>query len=173
MHVKGLPENVREFYEILNYEKDIYFSRIFDAELGPSYPCNDGTIVSDIFGACAWSVWSCMFSGDGTYFGEDAVKPREDGRSNIFIESKRLSLKIEIYSEEPGVGFAEHYIVDNGVMIENEECKYEEYWVDDINPLTKENIEEELGIAITTDEFKAAVKDGVIIRGGFNAEYTF
>ena len=24
MHVKGLPENVREFYEILNYEKDIY-----------------------------------------------------------------------------------------------------------------------------------------------------
>ena len=95
MRVKGKKKDVLEFIDILNYKSKICFYRIFSAYQDSEYEYDGDKCAVQITGDCAWSVWLCMFSGDGTYFGEDATKPKKDGTSNILIESKRLNLKIE------------------------------------------------------------------------------
>lgn len=78
------------------------------------------------------------------------------------LESKRLNLDIEVYSEECGCCFQEHYIIVNGNIVADECVDWYEYYIGDYN--TKEEAEEELEIEITDQEWK---HDYYISRGGF------
>ena len=86
---------------------------------------------SYLSGYCAWSVYSCMFGTPHTYY-DDFITEKYGNKYIGFMgttlpdESRRLNLKIELYSEEPGCGFMEHYLIDNGEILIEDCVDYEE-----------------------------------------------
>ena len=95
-----------------------YFSRIaIDYVDRQPYVSNYGEEGDCYTGDCAWSIKSCMFNGEHTYFGKG------ENPNLVCIENvtKDLGLRTEIWSEEPGMEFCEHYYIDNGNVIV-EEC---------------------------------------------------
>ena len=91
----------------------------------------DEANASYISGYCAWSVYSCMFGTSHTYY-DDFITEKYGNKYIGFMgttlpdESRRLNLKIEVYSEEPGCGFMEHYLIDNGEILIEDCVDYEE-----------------------------------------------
>lgn len=80
------------------------------------------------------------------------------------LESKRLNLDIEVYSEECGMCFQEHYVIINGDTVISECVDWQEYAIYDYD--TKEEAEKDLGIEITDEEWESC--DDYISRGGFD-----
>ena len=80
---------------------------------------------------CAWSAYTCMFNGPGSYYYHYS-KELIYG-THVQEQAKRLQLEIEIYSEEPGAGFQEHYLVDNfgNLIINEEKDDYREIYIDE------------------------------------------
>lgn len=104
MKVTGKKENIDRLINILQYKDDEYkLARIFSADV-----VDRKDTYAFICGDCAWSIHSCMGIGEGTYSKDN------DEITNIKYLSKVLGLKIEILSDEPGMGFCEHYFYDNG-----------------------------------------------------------
>lgn len=132
LSVIGRKECVDELVNILNakynYTKEEFshIPHMFRCFL-ESYDIIDtyGLLVhADIFVNCAWSVYSCMFNGPGTYY-DDYITDRKRNKygfaTNILEISKNLGLWIEIWSEEEGFCFEEHYIINQGILIKDEE----------------------------------------------------
>lgn len=113
MRIKGAEKDVKEFIDILTYKHPdkLHFARIFSAEIVQT-DSRDNLYIADICGDCAWSVYSCMFTGPMSYY--TSHHKADSTLSNISIESKRLHLDIEIYSTKIGMGFAEHYLIKQG-----------------------------------------------------------
>lgn len=143
MKVYGKKENVQSFINIMEAEyyyneNDIYvsceeqrhFFRIFDTyydeeELKQAKDNENISIMID--GTCAWSVEVCM--NDGGYYKDIRTRYKEKAKgTTLQDESKTLDLIIEVYSEEIGVGFQEHYLYDRGVKIYDECVDYEELY---------------------------------------------
>lgn len=89
--------------------------------------------------------------------------PKEFRGTTLDKESKRLNLMIEVYSEECGEAFQEHYLFDNGDTIIDECVDYNEYYIGDYN--SKAEAEDELDIEITDEEWNCG--EEYIKRGGF------
>lgn len=95
----------------------------------------DGKIAKYLHGVCAWSVYSCMMPGTYTYYfdaisgvhGELAL----EHATNLLLASEELGLDIEVYSKEPGVGFAEHYLIKQGELEIDDETEYRCQWDED------------------------------------------
>jgi hypothetical protein len=85
----------------------------------------------------------------------------------LFEACEMFNVDMEVYSEEPGCCFQEHYLVINGDVLVDECEEWNEYWLDDYE--TKEEAEEELGIVITNEEWESG--DSFISRGGFGEWY--
>ena len=136
MKIKGKETNVKEFLTIIQYKhpKEIHFARIFSAEILNEYTDKNNQYIAEVAGDCVWSVYYCMFTGFATYY-TDTCKEIPT-LSNIPKESKRLNLDIEIYSTEPGMCFAEHYIVKNGNIEIDETTHYERHYYESVDPLT-------------------------------------
>ena len=127
MHVKGKKENVDAFFaELRDYERVPHFWRVFSADMLLLQSEPDGTVVAEIIGDCAWSVHCCMCDGEGTY-----AKDCPEVSTSLQKESERLSLAIEVFSEEYGVGFQEHYRYENGAETACEETDWDSYWFDE------------------------------------------
>lgn len=119
-------ENVDEFISMLTYDnQERYFARIFSADVYEETEI-DGKYTAKVSGDCAWSVYSCMCDGVFTYYD----KGRDEHLTCLAVETERLDLSVEIFSEEPGVGFAEHYLYKNGDCIIEDEVELAEYWWD-------------------------------------------
>lgn len=135
--------------------------RVFEAE---STKETDNSI--EISGYCAWSVETCMFDGDGTYQSGDTT-----GKGTTIDKiSKELNLDIEIFSEESGMEFAEHYIIIDGRITVAEETKFSEFCLEDYE--TPEEANEDLGLSgadrITAEEWEKGKEEGYIRRGGYS-----
>lgn len=135
---------------LTDYKKHFY--RVFEADVLEEGK-QDDKYYAIITGDCAWSVYSCMMSGPGSYYSNNVNdnELRKEHSTTLVLESKSLKLKIKVYSAEPGMCFAEHYLIDNGEVIKNEEYDYNEFSLEDYN--TKEEAESELGIKITDEEW--------------------
>lgn len=161
MKVKsGKEENIKEFLEIMradyNYNEEgvnvcntRHFFRIFEAEpqqiaegkenkdleIGKD---DDGKFYMIIDGYCAWSIYMCMFSGEGTYYYCKANAEHGDKSMGVHIEeiSKELKLDIEIFSEETGLEFMEHYIIEEGDLVLEEEFDYQELYDEETDEYT-------------------------------------
>ena len=74
--------------------------------------------------------------------------------SHILYEANRLGLYIEIISTEPGMGFSEHYLINQGVLVIDEENEYREYCIDDLP--TVADFKKEYGISpnMTEEQYK-------------------
>lgn len=181
MRVKGKKENIEEFikvmkadynYNTMEFTADRHMYRIFEAYLETDIEeVDDDVYAVTINGDCAWSVNSCMFDNGFSYYGRNKNDYGDKFRgTTVPIESKRLELDIEIFSEETGCCFMEHYIVRKG-DVEVDECvDYYEYYVEDYE--TKEEAEEDLDIKITDEEWdNREDNDYYINRGGIEWDF--
>lgn len=159
-------EDVNAFVDMMTYEnKERYFARIFSADPYDEEE-KDGRYSVMIAGDCAWSVYSCMCSGPWSYYGQG----NNSDLTNLEIETKRLGLTVEIYSQEPGIGFAEHFIYDNGNCLVGEETDFSEYWNDEFE--TTEEFMEEYGLDLTPTQCDELEENGYVTIGGFDEVFT-
>ncbi len=130
MHVKGKRENIEEFVKVMtDYERPQHFWRVFSAYTDYRAPDQDGLTIASIAGDCAWSVYSCMCIGPCTYAGD----VDESRRTSLQKESERLQLEIEVFSDEPGMCFQEHYLYNKGdeLVAECVDCVH--HWFEEIS----------------------------------------
>ena len=172
MYVKGSKENVEDFikmiksnydYGTMEFEHNRHMFRVFSADEGELEALGDNTYGVAIDGDCAWSVATCMLE-DG-YYARCKNKYGDKFRGTTLVqESKNLNLEIEVFSEESGCCFQEHYVVRYGVLEVDECVDWYEYFIDEYD--TKKEAEADLGIKITAQEWKAKE---IITRGGFDS----
>lgn len=172
MCVKGKKENIEEFIKVIqaNYDYntnefscDRHMFRVFGAYDSEIEELDNNIYQVIINGDCAWSVASCMFE-DGYYKDVKERYPDNFKGTTLQLESARLNLDIEVFSEESGCCFQEHYIIIKG-NIECDECvDWEEYCLCDYK--TKKEAEIELEIEITDEEWN---DEEYISRGGFES----
>lgn len=167
-------------YGTMEFSHRKHFYRIFEVlDLDEEINGVEKTKIVEI--ECAWSVYCCMFDGPLSYYSECTMMPQKNipnyyvphgGRdrdmekekefaawhiihsTHIMAETKRLGLFVEIISEEPGVGFQEHYVINQSTLVKNEESEFEEYYIGDND--TKEDWEKDCGckIPLTAEEYK-------------------
>jgi hypothetical protein len=171
MMVKGKHDDIAKFYNAMSQNGNIYMGRGAEAEIDydDNYDC-EGHDRATIDGWCKWSIQSALYDNaismrrepEMWHFGGDVDKTQLEFIT--FVEaSKRWNLEVEVYSEEPGCCFQEHYIVRNGVVEVDDCIEWNEYWVDYYE--TKEEAEAELEMKITDEEWE----EGLVQRGGFGA----
>ena len=173
-----------------NYEEGRHFYRVFSADVMDEGTIDDGWV--QIIGSCAWSVYSCMMEGNATYSEKEfdkyqktkqeieALKKSPDlaSKNNYFFakekiekeflasslirESKLLNLTIEVFSEEYGCCFEEHFVIKNGEVLVDECVEAYEIYTEDYESVEKLN--EEHGTNFSEHEFK---EEMCLIKGGF------
>ena len=170
MRVKGKKENVDEFFkELRDYQHIPHFWRVFSAEMKDLEDCADGTCVAEIIGDCAWSVDCCMLDGPGSYAND---RPQES--TSLKKESERLQLEIEVFSEEPGCAFQEHYHYACGKEIANESVEWKMYIFeqDEYDPDSREEAFElfldDIGMAKSGLSLSDLRFDDTLSIGGFD-----
>ena len=171
MYVKGSKEDVEEFikvikadydYGTMKFSHDRHMFRVFSADEVEIEKRDDGKYGVVINGDCAWSVQSCMLE-DGYYARCKAQYGDQFRGTSLENESENLNLEIEVFSEECGCCFQEHYVIRNG-YVDVEECvEWHEYFIDEYD--TKEEAEKDLEIEITDQEWE--IRE-IITRGGFD-----
>lgn len=167
MMVVGSKDNVKELAAIMNYEHpEKKMCRIFSAYVYEEDTMPNGEYYAKISGDCAWSVYVCMFDGAHTY----ASQISDPEVTTLPAESARLNLDIEVYSDEPGVGFAEHYRIINGVVKVFEEAELEEYWYNAARDgdFSKYKKEMEFPEWLTEDMFE---EDDIVRVGGYEEKF--
>lgn len=116
-----------------------------------------------IWGDCAWSVYCCMLDkqGNWSYYGRLKESYPDTFKGTTLIDlSARFGLIIEIWSEEPGMCFREHYIIQNGVMIVDE-CIDTVWHMLDGYANYNEYIQDYTSNPISEEVFNQAIKDNV------------
>lgn len=173
MCVKGTKANVEEFIKVIQADYDYntmkfnykrHFFRVFEAHCDELEQLDEDVYQALISGYCAWSVSSCMLEY-GYYRDIKARYPNEFRGTTLKKESKRLNLAIEVYSEECGCEFQEHYIFIDGQTKASEYVDYHEYYIGEFN--SKAEAEEELDVEITDEEWNSG--EEYIQRGGFES----
>lgn len=184
MKITGKKENVEAFVQIMqndyNYNEGHvqevkHLWRVFDADIFDEIEWSSGLYSAFVSDNCAWSVKSCMCNGEYTYqndFGND------EGCKGTTCqdESKELDLVIEVFSEEHGFSFQEHFIWVRGIQW-TEECVdyYEPYYdpeeftpeefIEEYNRLARESGNDEF------PEYEELEPDRSYEIGGFIWEY--
>lgn len=135
--VSKRKQSVERFLAILNYKdyglkdsRGLYLARTFSAECEDGILKEDGLFYADVYGDVAWSIHTCWIGGTASYH-NDATNKYPDGDpkfsvwnyrdgihySNLIITipelCKLLKCAIEIWSDEGGIGFQEHYLIDS------------------------------------------------------------
>lgn len=150
MAITGKENKVEELIQIMQNRYDgtpdepLHLWRVFSADetMRMRYDDTKDVVTVTIDGECAWSVASCML--EGGYQARFNSNGQRNG-TTLEKETKRLGLVVEIYSEEPGCTFMEHYIIASGNLIADECVDWKQYFmedfecVDDFNKTTGEN----------------------------------
>ena len=136
MRIQGKPNDVAEVikviqadynYDTMQFSADKHLFRVFDADI------MDDEIVGNvrdvvINGSCAWSVFSCMMEGDGTYYSSFKDTYVQFRGTTLVQLSKKYSVMIEVYGEESGCEFQEHYLIHNGELLIDDTVRYIELY---------------------------------------------
>lgn len=178
MCVKGTKENIEEFIKVIDagydysemkFDYDRHLFRVFSSYYDEIEDLGDNVYQVIINGDCAWSVSCCMFDGYLSYYNNIKERyPNEFRGTTLPIESEKLNLDIEVFSEECGEGFQEHYVISNGIINVDDSVDYQTYYMD--NYETKEEAEEDVGRSITDEEWEDG--NGCIEVGGFDWDFT-
>ena len=165
MYVRGNCKDIEKFYDAMCQKGNIYMGRGADAEI--EFESEDRACIT---GWCKWSVVSAMVTNAESMRSEPNMWWWGDGKTSeglefitLFEACKKWNLDMEVYSEESGCCFQEHYVFVDGELICEECVEWNEYCIEDYE--TKEEAEAELGIEITDEEWGSG--DAFIGRGGF------
>ena len=113
--IRKFIEDVRDNGEFLAYDGIFTKEEEFDPGLILEI---DGCVAYDVGFGCKWSfVTSFEEDGVNAMFGKD---PEFSKHLHDFCADHGVG--VEIYSEEPGVGFEEHYIIAPSGRIAESEC---------------------------------------------------
>jgi hypothetical protein len=103
--------------------KHKHFFRVFDCYDEDGYEkCEDNMVAKQVWGYCAWSVFSTMVSTDGISYYRGCLESYPKIFMGTTLQEQSRDCEIEIFSEEPGMGFAEHYHYLKGECLADE-CK--------------------------------------------------
>ena len=148
MNVQGTKERVENFIKVIkaNYDYnsdtcecdyDRHLFRVFEADVF-SDTINESNIRTiEIVGQCAWSVYSCMCEGGSTYYND--FKTEKGFKGTTLQKESALGLAIQVYSEESGCAFQEHFVYVNGETIAEECIDWEENYIDNEDDLAEYN----------------------------------
>ena len=175
MRVRGSYEAIDEMERRLtDYDHTPHFWRVFEADRvdEPSRQ-GDGSadMVAEFDGTCAWSVNACMCDGPLTYAGDFSKNPETAPCcTSLAKTAEELGIDIEVFSEEPGMGFAEHFLYDNEgtVLIEDTVDFYEVWWDRDEYPTFAEFAKNEETYGLTEKDFG---DEDYATVGGFDWEF--
>ena len=164
MKVRGNKEDIEQFYKAVNQEGKIWMGR--GAETDLTFEEDDEAFLS---GWCKWSVISALVDNAVSMRTEPEkwyCGPEEEEHEYITLYEacKRWNIVMEVYSEECGCQFQEHFICDKGDVICEDCVHWEEYDIGDYE--SKEEAEEDLDVEFTDEEW-ANHDDYRITRGGF------
>lgn len=173
-------ENLKEFRNVVYADYDYRFDKFScDRHMFrflPDTMMDNGIWETDdgyrmtFSGACAWSVYDCMFKGAGTYYDKVlnmcAATKQEFHGTDIITESRNLGLDIEIYSQELGMCFEEHYIIKHGELVCDEERDIHPVFYD-VPDIDWEEFRSLVGYRGSEEDFWTEHPDGVIVQGGF------
>ena len=131
MQIKGSKDGIKRFYEAMTQEKDVWMGRGADCYIEFE---DDNT--ASINGSCKWSIQSALIdnamsmdyqkkTGEG-YWSWDEESQKRD-YITLFEACKKYHVNMEVYSEEPGCEFQEHYKYENGCELEDCVDYSEEY----------------------------------------------
>ena len=151
-----------------------HFFRIFEVHSDDVLQSNAMIKTMSIQIECAWSVYSCMFPGHLTYYNDFAqrIEPRREGQSpedydkyiqsqirrqqnatNVYDLTRELNLLVEIVSEETeGLFFQEHYVIDAGKLILDEQFNIVDLWPSDYDEYLKCKEKYNLDLNINNDD---------------------
>lgn len=160
--IKGAKENVLKVFDAFKqekYEDGPHMYRIFEANADDEpVQVDDGEFILGISGYCAWSIHSCMFP-DSLYF----TKGTSPNAVDILTLSEQHQVQVEMYSEEPGVGFQEHYYINRGELVIDDIAEdYTSVYMDAYESV--DEIFEDLGVRISEEQFK---NEEFVDIGGF------
>lgn len=155
MRIRGKRKEVKRFIDCLKADYDYtdgkkpankHFFRVFDCYDEDEYEnVGDGLVEKYVWGYCAWSVHSCMCEGESTYY-ENVKENHPKTFMGTCLREASKNLQVEIFSEETGMCFAEHYYYNNGQCVCDEcsEIKYKEKGEDYViyNPYRRKRTEE-------------------------------
>lgn len=162
MRLRGKRTDIESFYNALTQQGDIWMGRGACGDL--EFEDND---YACIVGYCKWSIVSALIDcaismkkdPNGWYFGDH--KPSEF--ITLWEACRKWNLDMEVYSEEGGMGFQEHFICSKGNILCEDCVEWADYYLDDYE--TKEEAEEELGVEFTDEEWDNRYDQ--VTRGGF------
>ena len=166
MKVKGNRGDIEQFCKAMMQDGTVYMGRGADADIEFE---NENS--ASLQGWCKWSIQSALIDNaismrtepNRWFFGE-GVNSEELEFITLFEACKRWNIVMEVYSEECGLQFQEHFLCDKGEIIYQECIEWEEYDVYDYE--TKQEAEDDIGVEFTDEEW-ANQDDGRITRGGF------
>ncbi len=119
--------SIERFGRILHYEdNEYYLYRVLEANTDEAIIEENGYYYQTILGHVAWSA--------GNWFRpDDERKPSENGAVFITLTelTKKLSIAVEIFSEESGCCFAEHIACNDGIITINEYTPYTSLYAED------------------------------------------
>lgn len=138
MKIKGSKSAIERVVNCLKAHYDYkdgkpahkHFFRVFNTQLVEKQKIDENTYFAYIIGDCAWSVFSCMCRGKDTYYNEFKERYPNTFNGTDLLEQSR-NCTIEIFSEEGGIGFSEHYLFKNqqkliDVCVDTETAGYDE-----------------------------------------------
>ena len=137
-------KKLERLLKIMNYKDNVYYIyRCFGADsetditTTDNYTGNEPLYKVKIFGDVAWSCYKWFETEENK---QDKVVLRYDGANIIYgnahyitldILCKKLGIGIELFSEEPGCCFQEHYHVNHKGEILTSDCvEWHEIWCD-------------------------------------------
>lgn len=117
MQVNGEHKNIEKFYEALTQKNDIWMWRGAEADIA----YEDEAKRAFIDGYCKWSICAALIknalsmkeqkeTGERYWSGIDDVKEF----LTLFEACKKYHVNMEVFSEELGERFQEHYKYENG-----------------------------------------------------------
>jgi len=135
MKIRGKEKDVARFVKCLkadyNYNEGKpehkHFFRIFDC-YDDEYEIEkdaNGICTQLVWGYCAWSVASCMRGCEDYSYYESCKEKFPDTFMGTNLKEQTKNLEVEIFSEEPGMSFSEHYYYKNGKCILDDTCDLE------------------------------------------------
>ena len=170
--IKAVSKKKEALEQLIQYLQNEYDQgphpwRVFDAEGEDEITKEKELYTVKIRGYCAWSVYSCMFEGTSTYQSEYGA---EDKNGKTISEMcRKLKVAVEIFSDEPGIGFQEHYIINkDGEICDDETGDATTYWWDKDEYPTIEDFNKEFDTDLSEDDFN---EDGDYTEGGYAQPY--
>lgn len=132
MEIRGSIEGILKFFNALTQEGDVWMGRGADATLY----LDEKNESASIDGCCKWSIQSALIddamsmdhqkkTGKG-YWSWDKESQKRD-YITLFEACKKYHVNMEVYSEECGCEFQEHYKYENGYELEDCVDYSEEY----------------------------------------------